>query len=460
MAKKLWSGRYSKATDSMVDRYSESVSFDCRLAPYDIAGSVAHAKMLAKCGIISSQEKDQIVRGLREILKEIEAGTFVFDPALEDVHMNVEGALTKRIGPAGEKLHTARSRNDQVALDTRLYLREQVAVIIGLIAELQKAMLKLAEKHKGSIIPGYTHMQHAQPVLFAHHMLAYIEMFERDKARLTESLPRINVLPLGSCALAGTGLPIDRQAVAKELGFAAVSRNSMDAVADRDFVLEFLGSAAIIGMHLSRLSEELILWAGTEFKMIDIDESFCTGSSIMPQKKNPDVAELTRGKTGRLYGNLVSVLVMMKGLPLAYNRDMQEDKEPLFDSVDTVAGALSVMAAMVAHVEVKEHKRIRFDGDFSYATDLAEYLVAKGVPFRKAHAIVGRLVGDCAGKAVEIYHLDLQTLKSYAPEFEKDVHAICDIDSCVRAKKSFGGTAPANVEKELRAWKTKLGSKA
>ncbi len=339
----------------------------------------------------------------------------------------------------------------------RLYLRDRVREAAALIAGLQQAMLKLADTYKDTIIPGYTHMQHAQPVLFAHHMLAYVEMFERDKARFSESLPRINVLPLGSCALAGTGLPIDRTIVAKELGFDAISRNSMDAVADRDFAIEFLSNAAIAGMHLSRLCEELILWAGTEFKMIDIDESYCTGSSIMPQKKNPDVAELTRGKTGRLYGNLVSVLVMMKGLPLAYNRDMQEDKEPLFDSADTIANALQVVAAMVSHIRVKEHSRIRFDGDFSYATDLAEYLVRKNVPFRKAHAIVGRLVSDCIGKAVEIYHLDLQTLKSYAPEFEKDVYAVTDIDSCVRSKRSCGGTAPQNVEKELRAWKKKLG---
>jgi argininosuccinate lyase len=299
-------------------------------------------------------------------------------------------------------------------------------------------------------------MQHAQPVLFAHHLLAYVEMFERDKGRLADSLARINVLPLGACALAGTGLPIDREFTAKELGFKAVARNSMDAVADRDFAIEFLSNAALIGMHLSRVCEEMVLWAGSEFRVIEIDEAYCTGSSIMPQKKNPDIAELVRGKTGRLYGNLVSVMVMMKGLPMAYNRDMQEDKEPVFDSVDTIASSLAVVAGMVGNLQLKEHRRAKFDGDFSYATDMAEYLVKKGVPFRKAHKVVGRLVSYCIDKGVEMYHLDMQTLKQFAPEFDGDIYRVMDICACVSSKKSSGGTAQKNVEKALADWKRRL----
>jgi argininosuccinate lyase len=456
MAEKLWGGRYSKETDKLVEAFTESISFDSRLAQYDIQGSAAHAKMLAKCGIISAKERDAIVKGLEAVSKEIAAGTFVFDPALEDVHMNIESALTKRIGKAGEKLHTARSRNDQVALDLRLYLRDNVSRIITLICGIQKSFVGLAQKYHTDIIPGYTHMQHAQPVLFAHHLLAYVEMFERDKGRLADSLARINVLPLGACALAGTGLPIDREFTAKELGFKAVARNSMDAVADRDFAIEFLSNAALIGMHLSRVCEEMVLWAGSEFRVIEIDEAYCTGSSIMPQKKNPDIAELVRGKTGRLYGNLVSVMVMMKGLPMAYNRDMQEDKEPVFDSVDTIASSLAVVAGMVGNLQLKEHRRAKFDGDFSYATDMAEYLVKKGVPFRKAHKVVGRLVSYCIDKGVEMYHLDMQTLKQFAPEFDGDIYRVMDICACVSSKKSSGGTAQKNVEKALADWKRKL----
>lgn len=456
MKEKLWGGRYSKPTDKLVEDFTESISFDARLAPYDIEGSIAHAKMLAKCGIISVKEKDEIVKGLRDISAEIAHGKFVFDPSLEDVHMNIESALTKKIGKPGEKLHTARSRNDQVALDLRLYLRDQVSQIITLISGLQKAFLHLAEKSKDEIIPGYTHMQHAQPVLFAHHLLAYVEMFERDKGRLADSRARINVLPLGACALAGTSLPIDREFVAKELGFKAVAANSMDAVADRDFVIEFLNNAAMIGMHLSRISEEIVLWAGAEFRVIEIDEQYCTGSSIMPQKKNPDIAELVRGKTGRLYGNLLSVMVMMKGLPLAYNRDMQEDKEPVFDSVDTVKASLAVVAGMIGNMRLKEHRRAKFEGDFSYATDMAEYLVKKGMPFRKAHKVIGQMVSYCIDKGVEMYHLDMQTLKGFAEEFDGDIYKVMDIGACVGSKKSLGGTSYKNVAKALADWKRRL----
>ncbi|MDP8262771.1 MAG: argininosuccinate lyase [Candidatus Ancaeobacter aquaticus] len=456
MVKKLWAGRYKKDTHKDVEQFTQSVSYDKRLAQYDIIGSIAHAKMLAHVGVISKKESSTIQTALKKIASDISKGSFRFKAELEDVHMNVEAALIKKIGAVGGKLHTARSRNDQVSLDLRMYLRDEVDAIIDGITVLQKSLLELAQKYKKVIISGYTHMQHAQPVLFAHHMLAYVEMFERDKDRLSDCKKRINVLSLGACALAGTSIPIDRAFVAKELGFKSVSQNSIDTVSDRDFVIEFLQAASIMGMHFSRISEECILWASTEFDLIDIDESFCTGSSIMPQKKNPDIAELIRGKSGRLYGNLTSVLVMMKGLPLSYNRDMQEDKEPLFDSVDTVKAILGILSKMLSCITLKKQSKNVFSGDFSYATDVAEYLVKKSVPFRNAHEIVGNLVSYSIEKNIEMYDIPLKELQKHAPQFQRDIYKVMEIGNVVSSKRSSGGTANVNVERSMKIWKKKL----
>jgi argininosuccinate lyase len=382
---KPWGGRFLEATEKMLEEFSASVHYDCRLYRQDIAGSKVHARMLARQGIISDKDADAIIKGLGEIEEEIASGDFVWSHELEDVHMNIEQALVERIGEAGKRLHTARSRNDQVAADIRLYLREEIDRLDGLLSLLQEALLHQARAHEDLILPGYTHLQRAQPVLWPHHMLAYFEMFRRDRDRLQDCRKRVNICPLGSAALAGTGFPIDREYVAEELGFHGITANSLDAVSDRDFIIEFLATASIAMAHLSRLSEELILWTSAEFSFVDLPDSFCTGSSIMPQKKNPDVPELVRGKTGRVFGHLMSLLTIIKGLPLAYNRDLQEDKEALFDTVDTVYASVEIMAALVARlVPRKEHiSRIVTQG-FLTATDLADYLVKKGMPFRQA----------------------------------------------------------------------------
>ncbi|RPI35521.1 MAG: argininosuccinate lyase [Nitrospiraceae bacterium] len=455
--KKPWSGRFTHKTSGIVEAFTESISFDKRLWKHDIRGSIAHAKMLAKQGIIPSKDANAIVKGLLEIAAEIESGKFRFRNELEDIHMNIEAELVNKIGPAGKKLHTARSRNDQVALDIRLYLREETEDILSKILQFQKTLLAIAEKHTDTVMPGYTHLQRAQPVLLAHHLLAYIEMIERDKGRFTDSLKRLNVLPLGSCALSGTSLPNDRTFIAKELGFKTVSGNSIDAVSDRDFAVEFLSCACISIMHLSRLAEELVLWSTEEFRFIEISDEFTTGSSIMPQKKNPDVAELVRGKTGRVYGNLMSLLTLMKGLPLSYNRDMQEDKLPLFDTVDTLKSCLEIMTAMLPGITFNSKKMLSTAGQgYSTATDIAEYLVRKGIPFREAHEITGKIVLNCIKKNIELHELDLKELKSFSPVISKDIFPCLDPVASVRARSSYGGTSPSQVLKQIKRYKKSL----
>jgi len=452
--KKPWSGRFTHKTSGLVESFTESISFDKRLWRHDIRGSIAHAKMLAKQGIITAREAAAIEKGLLEIAAEIEAGKFRFRNELEDIHMNIEAELARKIGPAGKKLHTARSRNDQVALDIRLYLREETEDIISRILQLQKTLLTIAEKHIDTIMPGYTHLQRAQPVLLSHHLLAYLEMIERDKGRFMDSLKRLNVLPLGACALAGTTLPTDRAFVAKELGFKTASANSIDTVSDRDFAVEFLSCACICIMHLSRFAEELVLWSTEEFGFIEISDAFTTGSSIMPQKKNPDVAELVRGKTGRIYGNLMSLLTLMKGLPLSYNRDMQEDKIPLFDTVDTLKACLEVMNAMLPGMTFNKQRMAATAGQgYSTATDIAEYLVKKGVPFREAHEITGKIVLDCIKKKIELHEISLKELKSFSPVIGKDVFPTLDPAASVRARSSYGGTSPSQVLKQIKRYK-------
>ncbi|MGI9952600.1 argininosuccinate lyase [Moorellaceae bacterium AZ2] len=447
---KLWGGRFRKETDRLVEDFHSSLSFDQRLYRQDIRGSIAHARMLAAVGLISQEEADKIVRGLEEILVDIEAGRVSFDVSAEDIHMNIEKLLTEKIGEAGKKLHTARSRNDQVALDLRLYLKDEIREISRLLAQLQKVLVDLAEKHIFTIMPGYTHLQKAQPVTLAHHLLAYFEMLERDQGRLEDCLKRLDVSPLGSGALAGTTLPVDRDLVARELGFKEISANSLDAVSDRDFAVEFLAAASLIMMHLSRLSEEIILWCTEEFGFMELDDAYSTGSSMMPQKKNPDVAELVRGKTGRVYGHLMGLLTVLKGLPLAYNKDLQEDKEAVFDTVDTLKGCLLVMAPLLATAKFKEERmRESARQGFSNATDVAEYLVMKGVPFREAHSIVGALVLYCLEKGCKLNDLSLEELKRYSPAFEKDIGDYWTVESCVERRKVPGGPASEAVKQAI-----------
>ncbi len=450
MSDKLWAGRFTQPTDAFVEEFTASINFDQRLYRYDILGSVAHARMLARQGIIADNEAATIIQGLNEILAEIEAGKFVFSVAREDIHMNIEARLIEKIGPVGGKLHTARSRNDQVALDVRLYLRDEVDAIARAIRQLQSALLAQAENNLDVIMPGYTHLQTAQPVLFSHHMLAYVEMLARDAGRLHDLRSRLNLLPLGAGALAGTTFPIDREWVAEELGFAGVTRNSLDTVSDRDFAIEFCAFASILMMHLSRLSEELILWSSADFAFIDLSDGFCTGSSIMPQKKNPDVPELVRGKTGRVYGNLVSLMTLMKSLPLAYNKDMQEDKEPLFDTIDTVRGSLKVFAEMIAEMTVKSAQmRTAAGRGFSTATDIADYLVRKGLPFRNAHEVVGKTVRYCIENGKDIPGLTLEEFRQFSSDIEADIFAYVTLEASVNARKATGGTAREAVEREL-----------
>jgi argininosuccinate lyase len=447
---KLWGGRFTQPTDKFVEEFTASIDFDKRLYHQDIRGSIAHARMLGKQGIIPQADVEAIVHELQEILSRIEAGEFDFSVSLEDIHMNIEARLSARIGEAGKRLHTGRSRNDQVALDIRLYLRDELVEISAYLDLLIDSLLDQAEKHLGIIMPGYTHLQTAQPILFSHHMMAYVEMFKRDKGRMEDCLKRLDVLPLGAGALAGTTFPIDREYVAELLDFPAVTRNSLDSVSDRDFALEFLAAASILMMHLSRFSEELVLWSTSEFKFIELSDAFCTGSSIMPQKKNPDVPELVRGKTGRVYGNLVSLLTVMKALPLAYNKDMQEDKEPLFDTIDTVKGSLKIFADMVRELRVNgDRMREAAAGGFSTATDVADYLVRKGLAFRDAHECVGKAVRYCIEMGKGLAELTIAEWRGFSEKIEEDIYGAITLEASVNARCATGGTALERVKEEI-----------
>ena len=457
---KLWGGRFNKETDGIVDDFNSSISFDSRLYEYDIKGSIAHVRMLEKCGIINNEECEKIVNGLNEIYYDIKNGKIKFSRECEDIHMNIEKILTERIGPAGKKLHTARSRNDQVALDFRMYVKYEIENIKELILKLELAILSIAEKNTGTIMPGYTHMQPAQPVTFAHHIMAYFEMFKRDIGRLEDCFKRADAMPLGSCALAGTGYNIDRNFTANELGFSEITYNSMDAVSDRDFALEFLSSLSMIMMHLSRFCEEIVIWCSPSFNFVELDDGFSTGSSIMPQKKNPDVAELIRGKTGRVYGNLLGLLTVMKGLPLAYNKDMQEDKEAVFDSADTVNACLKTFIPMLQTLKVKAGNMEKACGlGFLNATDAADYLTRKGIPFREAHEIVGKLVLYCINKGKTLDNLTIDEYKDISGAFSDDVYESIDIRNCVNNRKTCGGPAEEMVKGAVKSGYIFLKSK-
>src|SRR6266481_4614629 len=451
-------GRFKKPAAEIAQRYSESVFFDWQLYRFDIAGSIAHAAALARAGIISVDELQKIEIELRAIEKEIESGKFEWHRSLEDVHMNIEAALTKRIGAAGAKLHTARSRNDQIALDLRLYVKAEIAEVESRLRNFQRELLTLAEKNVDVVMPGYTHLQRAQPIFLAHYLLAQIEAFERDAERLRDCNARTDVLPLGSGALAGSTIVLDRELIARELGFSRVSQNSLDAVGDRDFVCEFLFCLAMIGMHLSRLSEDLITWSTHEFGFVEFSDAFSTGSSLMPQKKNPDMAELTRGKTGRLYGNLISILTTLKGLPSSYNRDLQEDKEALFDSVDTISAALELFSAMLPELKINRRQMEAAASDPSLlATDLAEYLVKKGMPFREAHEIVGTLVGNAVAQGTKLNAIALADLKKLSPTFDVDVVDVFDVRRSLVARRAIGAPSPENVKAHIKAWHERIG---
>ena len=455
--RKLWDGRFSSSPHPLVEQFTESISFDCRLALYDIAGSCAHARMLAHIGLLTKAEARSIITGLHSIERDIKADEFSFRREHEDIHMNIETELRNRIGQVAGKLHTGRSRNDQVALDERLYLRDILTQTTGQLCALQSALVSHAESCQHLVMPGFTHLQYAMPVLVAHHLLSYVEALDRDKQRIADQYKRVNVLPLGSAALAGSGFPLDRSFVASELGFDGVSRNSMDAVADRDYLLEFLSSAAIIGMHLSRLSEDLILWVSQPFRFVDISDAFCTGSSLMPNKKNPDVLELIRGKCGRLYGNLVTLLTVMKGLPMTYNRDLQEDKEPVFDSAHTISLSLQLMAALIPSVTFNaDALSAAVQDDFLFATDWTDYLVQKGIPFREAHELVGRAVALAVKKGCGICQLPLADLKAISTSFDEEILQRDSAGASVQAKSSSGSTQPAMVSREIRRWKRVL----
>ena len=448
---KLWGGRFTKGTDKVVEDFHSSISFDQRLFRHDITGSIAHARMLDWQAIISQDEACTIIAGLNDILADIQAGRVEFDVGAEDIHMNVEKLLTERIGDVGRKLHTARSRNDQIALDVRMYMKEEISEIIDILIKLQKTLLNLAESHLHTVMPGYTHLQRAQPITFGHHLMAYFQMFKRDIERLTDCYKRTDVMPLGSGALAGTTFPLDRQAVADELGFAEISMNSLDGVSDRDFGIEFCAAASIIMMHLSRFCEEIILWSSAEFRFVELDDAYSTGSSIMPQKKNPDVAELIRGKTGRVYGDLVGLLTTMKSLPLAYNKDMQEDKEAIFDVVDTVKGCLVVFTPMLETMRIRtENMANAARGGFTNATEVADYLAKKGVPFRNAHEIVGKLVLYCIDKGISLDEVSLQEYQQASPIIENDIYQAINIDYCIAERKCTGGPAPEAVRASIQ----------
>jgi argininosuccinate lyase len=452
-----WSGRFAEPVDELVKRYTASISFDYRLAEFDIKGSLAHARMLAQVGVLSEADLVAIERGMAEILGDVRAGRFPWSLDLEDVHLNIEKALTARIGDAGKRLHTGRSRNDQVATDVRLYLRDAIDRIQGGIRACQTSLLNLAEQHAGTVMPGFTHLQVAQPVTFGHHLLAYFEMLARDHERLADARKRLNRLPLGAAALAGTSFPIDREFVARELGFDGLCENSLDAVSDRDFAIEFSAAAALVMTHLSRLSEELILWMSPRFGFIDITDRFCTGSSIMPQKKNPDVPELVRGKTGRVFGHLMGLLTLMKGQPLAYNKDNQEDKEPLFDSVDTLLDTLNVYAEMLGGIRVKADvmRSAAIEG-FSTATDMADYLVKKGLPFRDAHEAVARAVRLAEERACDLADLPLEDLRRFSELVGEDVYAVLSVEGSLAARNHRGGTSPEQVRAAISRARQRL----
>lgn len=449
--KKLWSGRFKEDTEEVVEQFTSSLSFDVRLWRYDIEGSIAHVKMLGKQKILSAKDAAVILKGLNSVREDIESGRLKFKSTFEDVHMNIEDALTRKVGPVGGKLHTARSRNDQVALDLRLFLRDEIKEILKLVKGLQDSIVSVAGKHIETLMPGYTHMQKAQPVLLSHHLLAYYEMLERDRARLENCYERVNVLPLGSAALAGTTLPIDRQYVARLLKFPKISENSMDAVSDRDFVIEFISAASIVMVHLSRFAEEIVMWNSDEFSFVTLPDAFSTGSSIMPQKKNPDILELIRGKSGRVFGSLMAILTVMKGLPMAYNRDMQEDKEPLFDTVDTVKACLNILAVLLPRIIFNKTAMEKgTEGGYLTATDVAEYLVKKGMPFREAHGVTGRIVRHCVEHNKKIEDLKLAELKDFSKVICDDVFSHIGVKSSVANKISHGGTSGLNVSARLR----------
>ena len=455
---KLWGGRFAEETDKLVEEFTSSIQYDHLLYKEDIQGSRVHCRMLMKQGIISKEEGEAILRGLDEIEEEIAQGKLPFKAELEDIHMHVEQRLKEKLGPIGGKLHTARSRNDQVALDFRLYLLREQEKLVKLLREMQRVLVHQAEANLNTVMPGFTHLQHAQPVLVAFHLLAYVEMFERDIGRLKDWARRTSLSPLGSCALAGTSFPIDRDFTSQELGLQGPTRNAMDSVSDRDFALEMLSTLSIIAVHLSRMAEEIVLWSSTEFSFVTLPDGFCTGSSIMPQKKNPDVAELVRGKTGRVFGAMVSLFTTMKGLPLAYNRDMQEDKEPLLDALETVKGSLQVMAGMMGGLTFnKETLEKRAQEGFTTATDLADYLVRKGVPFRDAHGIVGRIVAHCVEKGLELDQLPLEQLREFSPLIGEDVFQVLGVRESVNSRDSLGGTSRPQVEKQIAHWKEVLG---
>jgi argininosuccinate lyase len=450
-------GRLNKPAADIAQRYTESVSLDRRLYRHDIAGSIALAAALARAGVLTTDERQQIEKGLRAIEKEIQSGKFEWDASLEDVHMNIEAALTKRIGATGGKLHTARSRNDQIALDLRLYVKAEIAEVSGRLRRLQTSLLDVAERHVDVLMPGYTHLQRAQPITFSHYLLGQMEAFERDANRLGDCLTRTDVLPLGSGALAGSTIVLDRERIARDLRFSSVSQNSVDAVGDRDFVCEFLFYLAMLGLHLSRLSEDLIIWSTIEFGFLEFSDSFSTHSSLMPQKKNPDMAELTRGKTGRLYGNLMSILTTMKALPSSYNRDIQEDKKALFDSVDTTKTALEVFAAMLPELKINRERMENAARDPNLlATDLAEYLVKKGTPFREAHQIVGELVVHSITKSVPLDQIDIAEMKKFSPHFGDDVVKIFDVRDSLAQRRAIGAPSPENIAAQIKRWRKLL----
>ena len=448
---KLWGGRFEKSTEGLVEDFHSSIRFDQRLYKQDIQGSIAHARMLGNVGVISETEANQLIQGLTGILEDVQAGKVEFEIGAEDIHMNVEKLLTERIGSVGKTLHTGRSRNDQVALDLRLFLKAEIDQTKSLVEQLIQTLLQLSEEHLETWMPGYTHLQKAQPITLAHHLMAYVQMFLRDLGRLKDTRKRLNISPLGSGAMAGTTFPLDREQVARELGLDGVTLNSLDGVSDRDFALEFLASASILMMHLSRLCEELVIWSSGEFQFISIDDGYSTGSSIMPQKKNPDVAELVRGKTGRVYGDLVALLTVMKGLPLAYNKDMQEDKEQVFDAVDTIQKCLLVVEPMLRTMQVnRDTMAFGAKGGFTNATDLADYMAKKGVPFREAHELVGRIVLQCSKKGIGLEDLSLSDYQELSPIFEEDLFRSIGIEYCVRARKITGGPSPETVAEGIR----------
>ena len=452
MSEKLWGGRFTKTTDEMINEFQASIGFDKRMYREDIAGSIAHAAMLEKCGILSAEDCDRIIAGLKEIEKQIDSGAFLFDVSLEDIHMNIEKRLTDAIGEAGGRIHTARSRNDQVALDTHLYVRRETAAVMALILDMQRALVETAEKYGDVIMPGYTHLQRAQPILFSHHLMAYFAMLGRDFDRFAGVYARADLMPLGAGALAGTTFPIDREFVARQLHFERIYTNSLDAVSDRDYIMEFLAASSILMVHLSRLSEETILWCSREFSFVELDDAHCTGSSMMPQKKNPDVSELVRGKTGRVVGHLMAMLTTVKGLPLAYNKDLQEDKEGIFDAIDTVKFSLTVYARILRGMKVNRAVMKRaVEEDFSNATDLADYLAKKGLPFREAHAVAGQAVHYCIERKKWLADLTLEEFQKFSPLFAADIKDVIRPENCVANRNSSGGTSPAQVKKQIEA---------